>query len=134
LTTSVHDAGININGGVMAVTPEGKVKAKIDKLIAKYRIYQAKDAGTGPDQGLPADAVGWYYMASANGYGVKGIPDYIGHYKGWFFGVEAKAPGKKPTGFQALQIKAIASSGGAVFVVDGEESLSEFERWLIGRK
>lgn len=115
-------------------TPEGLVKDKINKLLAKYKIYPAKDAGTGPDKGLPEGAEGWYYMASANGYGVKGIPDYVGHYRGCFWAIEAKAPGKKPTGFQALQIKAIASSGGAVFVVDGEASLSEFEQWLIGRK
>jgi hypothetical protein len=69
-------------------------------------------------------------MASSNGMGVKGIPDFLGHFKGLLFGIEAKAPREDPTGFQLLQIKAIASSGGAVFVVDGADSLGLFEEWL----
>jgi hypothetical protein len=52
----------------------------------------------------------------------------MGHHRGRFFGVEAKAPGKKPTGFQALQIAAIRAAGGMVFVIDGD--LSELEAWL----
>ena len=62
--------------------------------------------------------------------GTKGVPDFLGHFKGLLFGIETKAPGKSVTGFQKLQLQAIASSGGAVFVVDGEESLRAFEDWL----
>jgi penicillin-binding protein-related factor A (putative recombinase) len=64
---------------------------------------------------------------------VRGIPDFIGHYRGKFFAVEAKAPGKKPTGFQALQIAAIKASGGAVFVVSDRESLGVLQDWLLER-
>jgi hypothetical protein len=47
-----------------------------------------------------------------------------------FFAIEAKAPKKKPTGFQALQIDAIRQGGGRVFVIDGPQGLKEFESWL----
>jgi len=112
------------------MTPEGRVKSDIAKLLLSYKIYPAKMAGTGPDKGLPADAVGWYFMASSNGMGVKGLPDFLGHFKGLLFGIESKALKKSPTGFQQLQINAIRSSGGAVFVVDGPETLSVFQAWL----
>lgn len=106
-------------------TPEGKVKDQVKALLAEYKIYPASKAGA-----VPTDVQGWYYMPSATQFGVKGIPDFLGHYKGVFWGVETKAPGKKPTGFQALQIGAIDVSGGAVFVVDGVESLEIFKKWI----
>jgi len=108
----------------MSTTPEGATKKTIYALLAKYDIQAATKAGTF------AKATGWWYPAVQGVMSVRGVPDVIGHYKGRFFAIEAKAPGKKPSGFQALQIAAIADSGGAVFVVDGEESLSLFEAWL----
>jgi len=111
------------------MTPEGKTKSQIDKLLIKYKIFSASKAGA-----FPEDAAGWVFKpVQGSSFGVSGIPDYLGHYQGTFFGIEAKAPGKKPTGFQALQIAAIAASGGAVFVVSDSESLGEFEEWLKGR-
>lgn len=109
------------------MTPEGEVKKKIKALLAEYKIYPASKAGD-----FPADARGWYYMPHQGALGVTGIPDFLGHYLGRFFAIEAKASGKKPTGFQALQIAAIDTSGGTVFVVDGPESLKTFEGWLKG--
>jgi len=110
----------------MAVTPEGRVKAAIDALLARYKIYSASRAGA-----FPTNAEGWYYKpVQGSAFGVSGIPDYIFFYKGLGGAIEAKAPGKKPTGFQALQLSAIKASGGAVFVIDGEESLKVFEEWL----
>lgn len=113
------------------MTPEGKVKDQIKKLLALYNIMPAKDAGN-PE--IERNAVGWYYMPAATHFGVKGIPDFIGHYRGHFWAIEAKAPGKVPTGFQHLQINAVASTGGAVFVVDGHESLIRFVGWLRRRQ
>lgn len=106
-------------------TPEGKVKDLTKKLLAGYKIYPAKDAGA-----FPKDAVGWYYMPVQR-YSVKGIPDFIGHFHGIFWSIEAKALGEEPTGLQELQLKAIHTSGGARFVVDGPESLGVFEDWLV---
>lgn len=106
-------------------TPEGRVKDQIKKLLASYDIQPASKAGTF------AKAAGWYWMVMQGPMTVRGIPDFVGHYHGSFWTIEAKAPGKEPTGFQALQISAIRCSGGACFVVDGPESLREFEDWLI---
>ena len=108
----------------MKTTPENAVKKQIVQLLARYDIQPAAKAGTF------TNSDGWFYAAVQGPLSVRGIPDFIGHYRGRFFGVEAKAPGKKPSGFQALQIAAIAASGGAVFIIDGEESLKEFETWL----
>jgi len=105
-------------------TPENQTKRLIYNLLAKYDIQSAAKAGTF------TKADGWWYPAVQGPMSIRGIPDIVGTYKGLFFAVEAKAPGKTPTGFQALQIEAIKSSGGAVFVVDGSESLGFFEEWL----
>jgi hypothetical protein len=109
----------------MAKTPEGKIKDIVAECLEWHKIYPAKKAGA-----FPPEVAGWYIMPTTAGLGVKGIPDFIGFYRQQFFAIETKAPGKKPTGFQALQIAAIRQAGGAVFVVDGEESLKEFEAWL----
>lgn len=109
----------------MAKTPEGKIKDIVAECLEWHKIYPAKKAGA-----FPEGATGWYFMPTTAGLGVKGIPDFVGTYKTLFFAIETKAPGKKPTGFQSLQIAAIRQASGAVFVVDGEESLKEFEAWL----
>ena len=88
------------------MTPEGGTKRLIYALLAEYDIL------------------------SAGAMSIGGLPDVVGHYLGMFFAIEAKALGKKPSGLQALQISAIASSGGAVFVVDGEATLKAFQEWL----
>jgi len=105
-------------------TPEGVVKNLARDLLARYDIQPASKAGTFKQ------AAGWYYFAVQGMMSVKGIPDIIGQYRGIFFGVELKAPGKKPTGFQALQLDAISCSGGSCFIVDGPETLKVFEEWL----
>jgi hypothetical protein len=105
------------------MTPEGEVKKAIKDCLHAHGIFPAKDAGA-----FPEFAQGWYHMPSQNALGVKGIPDFMGHHRGRFWGVEAKAPKKAPTGFQALQIAAIRAAGGMVFVIDGD--LSELEAWL----
>lgn len=105
------------------MTPEGKIKALTKKCLEAHGIFPASKAGAFPEQ-----AQGWYYLPVSSGHGVSGIPDFIGHHQGRSFFIETKAPGKKPTGFQALQIAAIRCSGGAVFVIDGDTS--ELEAWL----
>lgn len=111
-------------------TAEGLVKKSVKLLLAEFNIQEAKDAGRAGTYD------GWYFMPGGNGRGVSGIPDFVGHYKGWFFAIETKAPGEEPKGFQALQIKTINDSGGRVFVVDGEQSLLIVESWfkMIRRK
>ena len=110
-----------------SMTPENITKKQIKDLLHAYDIQPAAKAGTF------ARSEGWYYSAVQGPMSVRGIPDFIGHYRGKFFAVEAKAPGKKPTGFQALQIHSINVSGGAVFVVSDDESLKVFSDWLLER-
>jgi len=105
-------------------TPESKTKSLARDILARYDIQPASKAGTFKQ------AAGWYYFAVQGMLSVKGIPDIVGFYRGIAFFLELKAPGKKPTGFQKLQLDAISCSGGAVFVVDGPESLKVFEDWL----
>lgn len=105
------------------MTPEGAVKDKVKKCLATHGIFSASKAGS-----FPENAQGWYFMPVSSGHGVSGIPDFLGQHRGRFFGIETKAPGRKPSGFQALQIAAIRASGGAMFVIDGD--LTELESWL----
>ena len=99
----------------------------VKQMLHQYGILNAAKAGTDEAKA----AVGWYTMPTPRG--VKGIPDFIGHYYGRFFSIEVKAPGKEPSGFQLLQNDTIKQTGGAAFIVDGEHSLNAFKRWIEGR-
>ena len=92
----------------MAMTPEGRVKAAVKKLLKERGI--------------------WHYMPVQNGMGVVGIPDIIACFGGYFLAIETKAPNKKPTTAeqrwkkatpnQQNQITGINQSGGVAIVVD----------------
>ena len=93
-------------------TPEGKVKAKIDKLLKSY----------GPEL--------YYFKPVQSGYGAPSL-DYLCCYKGYFFAIEAKADAKKkPTPRQELTIKQIFDAGGTAFVVDNDDTLGVLKSWL----
>ena len=51
--------------------------------------------------------------------------DCIGCYKGRFFAIECKAPGKQPTDIQLWKLSKIAAAGGAIFVIDTVEKANE---------
>ena len=88
-------------------TPEGKVKDAVKDILKKHGVYR--------------------HMPVQGGYGAPSL-DFICCFKSRYFGVETKAPGKKPTPRQELTIKAIEDAGGKVFVIDGD--CSELQRWL----
>lgn len=92
----------------MAQTPEGKVKKKVSDFLKSI-------------SGL------YYFMPVPSGYGESTV-DYIGCYRGLFFAIETKAPGKHPTNRQKQIISAIERAGGAVFVIDGD--IQELEQWI----
>ena len=82
----------------MAVTPEGKVKAKISKVLDWYGAYR--------------------FMPVQNGMGTPGL-DYHCAVKGFAFFIEAKAPRKKPTARQNILIDNLrVDHGCTVFVID----------------
>lgn len=92
------------------MTPEGKVKAAVKKLLSQYHgIY------------------GWWPVPC--GYGENSL-DFVGCFHGRFFAIETKAPGKKPTRRQGHVIERIKAAGGMAFVVDGDQSLLDLEMWL----
>lgn len=81
----------------MGMTPEGKVKASVKRLLEEYGAY--------------------YYMPVPTGYGRTTL-DFLGCHKGRFFSIETKALGKKPTTLQRETIHDMELAGGKVFVID----------------
>lgn len=92
------------------MTPEGKVKRKISALLKKYDRL-------------------WYFMPVPGGFGVRTV-DYIGCFRGVFFIIEAKRPGKDATDLQKKTISEVRAAGGAAFVVNDDVSLGRLKEWL----
>lgn len=101
------------------MTPEGKVKAEVRKYLVSIGCRPA--GGKTSEGGVN----GWFYFPVQNGMGVVGIPDIVGCYKGRFFAIETKAPGKKKnlSKNQSLRIKEITDAQGVVIVADGVEDV-----------
>jgi hypothetical protein len=93
------------------MTPEGKVKAKVSKLLAVY----------GEDV--------FYDMPVPGGYG-KSTLDYMCCFHGRFFAVETKAPNKEPTERQEIMLRRVRHAGGRTFVVAGDVGLEDLKLWL----
>lgn len=92
------------------MTPEGKIKAQIKRMLGKYpRVY--------------------YHMPVQNGMGEPTL-DFVGCCNGYFFAVEAKAPGKKPTARQLLTMDNMRAAGAFVFLVSCESELNQLEAYL----
>lgn len=92
----------------MAITPEGKTKARVDKILKKHGV--------------------WYFKPRGTVMGQSGIPDYIGCVNGRFIAVEAKAGNNQPTELQKRTLLDIALHGGKSLVVwDNEESYERLE-------
>jgi len=92
------------------MTPEGRVKSSVRKLLARY-------------QGM------YSYWPVPGGFG-RATVDVIGCYRGRFFAVEVKAPGKKPTLRQTQTLAEMQAAMGKTFIVDGDDGIEELERWL----
>lgn len=87
------------------MTPEGKVKRAINKVLDKYKsIYK--------------------FMPVPSGYGKSSL-DYILCFHGRFIAVEAKAPGKKPTARQKQIIDQIRRADGVTLVIDSVEGAED---------
>jgi hypothetical protein len=100
---------------VMALTPEGRIKAQIKPILKARNI--------------------WYFMPQNVGMGVSGVPDFIccvpltaDGTSGRLLGIECKAPGKRrnTTALQDIQIAAIRQARGWALIVDDPAQLEEF--------
>jgi hypothetical protein len=90
------------------MTPEGKVKDAVKKVLKKHGV--------------------WYFMPMQNGFGVVGIPEFICCFHGIFLGVETKAPGKREqtTPNQDRVLREIKEHGGYTIVVDDAKQLEDY--------
>jgi hypothetical protein len=94
-------------------TPEGKVKRKIKELLDRHKPLL------------------YYHMPVLIGMGRPTL-DFIGCYRGRFFGIEAKREDGdgQPTTRQKGTMEDIERAGGVAFVVHDQASLQVFENWL----
>ena len=92
------------------MTPEGKVKAAIKRILAAHGC--------------------WDVMMVPTGYGKKGVPDFLVCHRGRFIAIEAKAGAGTPSPHQEREIAAILAAGGIALVVN-ETNLHEVEDVLV---
>jgi len=93
--------------------PEAVVKAKVRRLLNEYgdELYS--------------------YWPVPSGFGRTTI-DCLGCYRGRFFSIEAKAPGRKPTLRQVDTLAQMERAMGKTFVIDSVSSpvLADLRTWL----
>ena len=92
-------------------TPEGLVKAKVKKVLDKYREHL------------------YVLMPVQNGMGTPTL-DYLGWFKGHPFGIETKAGKARMTPRQELTAEKMRAGGAMVFLINEVEGLDELEAWL----
>ncbi len=92
-------------------TPEGKVKARVKKLLAAHGAY--------------------WHCPVQNGMGAPSL-DFVGCYRGRYFAIEAKAGNKGMTPRQETTAEEIRAAKGLVFLVNDVEGLDILEEWLNG--
>lgn len=97
------------------MTPEGKVKGKVRKLIQSHLTLYPQLIYT--------------YMPVPGGFGAPSL-DFIGCAAGHFFAVETKAKGKVLTPQQNQTSALMRAAGGRVFEVIGDDGLEELGCWL----
>lgn len=95
------------------MTPEGRVKANVKKILDKYKKQV------------------WYFMPVSGGMGQHGIPDFICCVSGMFFAIECKATQDLiPTALQSMQLTMIRNVGGVEVTVGGPCAPEIVERYI----
>lgn len=96
----------------MPMTPEGKVKERVKKLLKDNDVY--------------------FFMPASRTFTTStGIPDFICCVRGCFVGIETKAGHNKPTAMQREQMRQIVEHGGYTFVVtDHPASFDMLKEWI----
>ena len=85
-------------GKHVALTPEGKVKAKVRRMLDAASVY--------------------YFMPATGGYGRSGVSDIVGCCDGKFFAIECKAGKNTTTSLQDLELHKIKKAGGITLVIN----------------
>lgn len=80
----------------MALTPEGKVKKAVAKVLDQHKVY--------------------YFFPATGGYGRSGIPDIVCCVDGKFMAIECKAEGGEITALQHYELTKIESAKGFTFI------------------
>lgn len=97
----------------MAVTPEGKIKARVKNILTEFGgEYTNVD-------GFACRALKHYWPVPS-GMGASDI-DCIVCYYGRYISIETKAPGKKPTPRQDLTLAETKAAGGISLVIASME-------------
>ena len=93
-------------------TPEGRVKDKVRKVLSAYPSM-------------------WKHWPVSMGMGRKTV-DFLGCYRGRFFAIETKAPGKKPTLLQTAELQRVGEAMGKTFVISSTDDpeLVRLTAWL----
>ena len=91
------------------MTPEGKVKAQVKKILDERGVY--------------------YFCPATGGYGRSGVPDFICCYNGAFMAIECKAGKGDLTALQTRELTRIDAAGGEAVVVR-ETSMDNFIKFL----
>ena len=86
------------------MTPEGKVKAKVKKILTDKNI--------------------WFCMPVPAGFSRRGIPDIICCVNGRFLSIETKAGKGKTTALQEHEMSKIRDSKGHTLIIS-EDNISE---------
>lgn len=95
------------------MTPEGEVKAKVKKVLAKY--------------GEELDA----FWPVQNGMGTPAL-DCIVCYRGHHIEIETKKPGGLMTPRQLITADKKRKAGAKIFVIDGDIGCARLDKYLQG--
>lgn len=91
------------------MTPEGKVKAKVKKVLTEAGV--------------------WYALPLGSTFGKRGVPDFVACCDGRFLSIETKAGKGKTTALQEYEMQRIRNAGGTAIVVD-DSNVSSLAEWL----
>lgn len=91
------------------MTPEGKVKERVKKLLKENDVF--------------------FFMPKGSTYGTQGIPDIICCIRGMFIGIETKAGHGVPTAMQKEQMHRIVEHGGYTFCIN-EDNFDVLQEWI----
>lgn len=83
-----------------------QIRAKLDKIYGPDRLWLRKIHG--------------------NPYQIRGLPDLIGTYQGYFVAMEVKKPGGDATDLQAFTMEQIRQAGGYAAVIHSSEEAIAF--------